>query len=334
VPRHFLSVLSDAVPAPFDRGSGRLELAEAILRQPIAMRVIVNRIWKGHFGTGLVDTPSNFGVAGERPTNPELLEYLAQRFIDQKLSIKQLHRDIMLSAVYQLSTDYAKASFDKDSGNRLYWRADRHRMTAEQVRDSLLFVSGALDLKAGGPSVPLTPSFERRTIYGKISRYKLDDFLQLFDFPSPNLSAEKRFTTSVPLQRLFLMNSDFMQQQGELLARRVANEPDNSARIQKAYRLIFGRAASETEVKAGLAFLTTEPLKDYEERKAAPKDEKKRDALADDVKADGPDKEDVGMMAGVVPGTSKKDDKKLLPATPWGRYIKILLSSSEFLFID
>ena len=89
-------------PAPFTKGSGRLELADAILRQPIAMRVIVNRIWKGHFGTGLVDTPSNFGVAGERPTNPELLEYLAQRFVDQKLSIKQLHRDIMLSAVYQL----------------------------------------------------------------------------------------------------------------------------------------------------------------------------------------------------------------------------------------
>jgi len=334
VPRHFLSVLSDGSPSPFEKGSGRLELADAIVRQPIAMRVIVNRIWKGHFGTGLVDSPSNFGVAGERPTNPDLLEYLAQTFVDHKMSIKQLHKDIMLSAVYQLSAEYSEKNFAKDSGNRLYWRADRHRMTAEQVRDSLLFVSGALDLKAGGPSVPLTPSFERRTIYGKISRYKLDDFLQLFDFPSPNLSAEKRFTTSVPLQRLFLMNSDFMQQQGELLARRVANEPDNSARIQKAYRLIFGRAASETEVKAGLAFLTTEPLKDYEERKAAPKDEKKRDAPADDVKTDGLDKEDVGMMAGVVPGTSKKDDKKLLPATPWGRYIKILLSSSEFLFID
>jgi Protein of unknown function (DUF1549)/Protein of unknown function (DUF1553)/Planctomycete cytochrome C len=333
-PRHFLSVLSDGTPAPFAKGSGRLELADAIVRQPIAMRVIVNRIWKGHFGTGLVDSPSNFGVAGERPANPDLLEYLAQTFVDDKLSIKQLHKDIMLSAVYQLSTEYSEKNFAKDSGNRLYWRADRHRMTAEQVRDSLLFVSGALDLKAGGPSVPLTPSFERRTVYGKISRYKLDDFLQLFDFPSPNLSAEKRFTTSVPLQRLFLMNSDFMQQQGELLARRVANEPDNTARIQKAYRLIFGRAATDAEVKAGLAFLTTEPLKDYEERKAAPKDEKKKDAPAEDVKTDGPDKADVGMMAGVVPGSSKKDDKKLLPATPWGRYVKILLSSSEFLFID
>jgi hypothetical protein len=342
-PRHFLSVLSGNEAAPFTTGSGRLDLADAILRQPIAMRVIVNRIWKGHFGTGLVDTPSNFGVAGERPANPELLDYLAQSFIDGKLSIKKLHREIMLSAVFQLSTDHVAASYEKDPGNRLYWRANRHRMTAEQVRDSLLFVSGALDLKAGGPSTPLSPSFDRRTVYGKVSRYKLDEFLQLFDFPSPNLSAEKRFTTTVPLQRLFFMNSDFMQQQGELLARRVSAEPDNTARIQRAYRLIFGRAAADAEVKAGIAFITTEPLKDYAERRAAaekkaaaapgaPAGDKtgagRDDKAAPDVAADG-------MMSGVIPGAAKKEDaKKLLPVTPWGRYMKILLSSSEFLFVN
>ena len=340
-PRHFLSVLSEGDPAPFAKGSGRLELADAILRQPIAMRVIVNRIWKGHFGTGLVDTPSNFGVAGERPTNPELLEYLAQRFVDQKTSIKQLHRDIMLSAVYQLSTDHVAANYEKDAGNRLYWRSDRHRMTAEQIRDSLLLVSGALDTKMGGPSTPLSPSFARRTVYGKVSRYKLDDYMQLFDFPSPNLSAERRFTTTVPLQRLFFMNSDFMQQQGEVVARLVAPEPDNTARIQKAYRLIFGRTATDAEVRAGLTFLTTEPLKEYEERKQAKdttdtkgtKDVKAE--AADEDGADGPEKAGEGMMAGVIPGAAKKDEgKKLLPATPWGRYVKILLSSNEFLFVD
>ena len=336
-PRHFLSVLSGGEPAPFQKGSGRLELADAILGQPIAMRVIVNRIWKGHFGTGLVDTPSNFGVAGERPTHPELLEYLSQRFVDQKRSIKQLHRDIMLSAVYQLSADQSPANFEKDAGNRFYWRAERHRMTAEQIRDSLLFVSGALDLKAGGPSTALSPAFTRRTIYGRISRYKLDDYLQLFDFPSPNLSAERRFTTTVPLQRLFFMNSDFMQQQAELIARTVAAEPDNTARIQKAYRLIVGRAASDAEIKAGLAFLGSEPLKEYEERRAtkdtkATKDPKKPASSDDD--ADSTEKAGEGMMAGVIPGAVKKDDPKLLPATPWGRYVKILLSSNEFLFID
>jgi hypothetical protein len=245
------------------------------------------------------------------------------------------------------------ANFEKDAGNRLYWRADRHRMTAEQIRDSLLLVSGALDTKMGGPSTPLSPAFARRTVYGKVSRYKLDDYLQLFDFPSPNLSAERRFTTTVPLQRLFFMNSDFMQQQGELIARRVATEPDNTARIQKAYHLIFGRAASDVEVKAGLAFLTTEPLKAYEEAKKEAEKEKdkserdkskdkdskaakdtKKDAGADE-EGDGPEKAGEGMMAGVIPGAAKKEEaKKALPTTPLGRYVKVLLSSNEFLFVD
>ncbi len=213
-------------------------------------------------------------------------------------------------------------------------------MTAEQVRDSLLLVSGALDLKAGGPSSPLTPFYDRRTVYGAVSRYKLDEYLQLFDFPSPNLSAEKRFTTTVPLQRLFLMNSDFMQQQAERLARRVAAEPDNTARIQKLYRLVLGRAASDAEMRAGLTFLTTEPLKDYLERKNTrdtkdAKDAKKEPADEKDGKMDKPEVSGEGMMAGVIPGVSNKEDaRKLLPVTPWGRYVKILLSSSEFLFVN
>ncbi len=123
------------------------------------MRVIVNRIWKGHFGTGLVDTPSNFGVDGRAADQSGAARVPgAVASSTSGLSIKKLHREIMLSAVYQLSTDHDQAAnFDKDSGNRLYWRADRHRMTAEQIRDSLLFVSGALDTKMGGPSTPLTP---------------------------------------------------------------------------------------------------------------------------------------------------------------------------------
>ena len=123
VPRHFLSAcFPRASPQPFTKGSGRLELAEDILKQPIAMRVIVNRIWKGHFGTGLVDTPSNFGITGERPTNPDLLEYLAGSFVKNGMSMKKLHREIMLSSVYQLSSDDDEANLAKDSGNRLYWR--------------------------------------------------------------------------------------------------------------------------------------------------------------------------------------------------------------------
>jgi cytochrome c553 len=310
-PRSFLSVLSEG--APFAKGSGRLELAEAILKQPLATRVIVNRIWKGHFGTGIVDTPSNFGVTGERPVHPELLEYLAQFFLDNGLSVKRLHKEMLLTAAYQLSGEYSKENYDKDAGNRLYWRANRHRLDAEQIRDSMLFISGALDTKMGGPSAELTPAYERRTVYGKISRYRLDEYLQLFDFPSPNLTAEKRHTTSVPLQRLFLMNSDFSQQQAELLARRVGSEPDNPSRIRKAYRLLFGREPTEQELQAGLEFLRAEPLRAYEERKQAPK--KEVEAAKEEDKPPTP-------------------PEKLLPVTPWGRYAKLLLSSNQFLFIN
>ena len=212
------------------------------MKQPIAMRVIVNRIWKGHFGTGIVDTPSNFGFGGERPTDPELLEYLASEFVKNGMSIKKLQREIMLSAVYQLSAPRTTSgASEKDSGDRLYWRANRKRMDAEQLRDSILEVAGDLDDSIGGPSQELTPDFHRRTVYGKVSRYKLDAYLQLFDFPPPNISAEKRFTTTVPLQRLFLMNSDFVQLEAEALAKRVAAEPDNRARIRKLYNLVYGR---------------------------------------------------------------------------------------------
>ena len=351
VPRGFLTVLGETERQKFTKGSGRLEMADTIVHQPITARVIVNRIWKKHFGTGLVETPSNFGVNGERPSHPELLDYLAQFFVSHGMSIKALHREIMRSAVYQLSTAHDQAAFDKDSGNRLYWRANRTRLTAEQLRDSVLAVSGTLEDKMGGPSAPLTPLSGRRTIYGKVSRYKLDEFLQLFDFPSPMQSAEKRFTTNVPLQRLFLMNSDFMQQQAERLAERVITEPTDSARIQKAYRLIFGRVPTAAELKAGQEFLDSEPMRQYEEKKAEAEKARKKDAEGaggtEDMKKPGaaapgtpaspppaaavPD----GMMSGVTPGApGMKDEKEKKPVTPLGRYIKVLLSSNEFLFIN
>lgn len=344
---HFLSVLGADAPPKFEKGSGRLELAQAIATHPISARVIVNRIWKGHFGTGIVDTPSNFGINGDRPSHPELLEYLANGFVSDGRSIKKLHRQIMLSQVYQLSTEGHAVNAAKDSGNRLYWRANRRRMTAEQLRDSILLVAGTLDTKVGGPPETLTPFYKRRTIYGRMSRYRMDPFLQLFDFPAPTLSAEQRFATNVPLQRLFLMNSDFMQQQGELVARRVEAEPDVRARIRKAYRLVFGRDPLDAEVAAGVQYLTTEPMRSYEERKAEDEKKVKEAAKAGDADkkpamAPEPAKPDPamseGMMAGVMgpSGNDKKGDdtKKLLPVTTFGRYVKVLLSSNEFLFVN
>jgi len=371
VPRHFLSLLSKDDPEPFHNGSGRLELADDILKQPLAMRVIVNRIWKGHFGTGIVETPSNFGLTGERPTNPELLEYLAASFVKNGMSFKKLHREIMLSAVYQLSTDNDTVNYAKDAGDRFYWRVDRKRLDAEQLRDAVLLAAGNLDGSLGGPSEDLTPAFTRRTVYGKVSRYKLDEYLQLFDFPTPNISAEKRFTTTVPLQRLFLMNSDFIQVESEELAKRVAAEPDNRARIRKAYSLVYGRDPSEEEIKMGLEYLHSEPLKEYEENKNKPPeggggrggrggrgggmgagttvtaDAAPPDAAAGNPAADAAAGADapmgMGMMGGMVggggfggrrgPGRGAPAEVKYEP-TAWGRYAKVLLSSTEFLFIN
>ena len=369
VQRHFLSILSPAEPKPFTKGSGRLELAEDILAQPIAMRVIVNRIWKGHFGTGIVDSPSNFGTTGERPTNPELLEYLAADFAKNGMSLKKLHKEIMLSSVYQLSSDLDAANAAKDSGDRFYWRYERKRLEAEQLRDAVLMVSGNLDKTPGGPSAELTPGFTRRTVYGKVSRYKLDEYLQLFDFPAPNISAEKRFTTTVPLQRLFLMNSDFMQAESEQLAKRVAGEPDNRSRIKKAYLLVFGREPSEQEIKLGIEYLHTEPLQEFEENKnkvpegggrggrggrgggaaptvvseaAKPMPEIAAGAADPAAGADaaaGAAPMGMGMMGGMGGGGRRGAGPAAAPPvkyepTAWGRYAKVLFSSSEFLFIN
>jgi cytochrome c553 len=371
-PRHFLSLLSAGDPKPFTHGSGRLELAEAIVKEPIAMRVIVNRIWKGHFGTGIVDSPSNFGITGERPTNPDLLEYLAKDFVNNGMSIKKLTREMMLTQVYQLSDETDEANLAKDSGNRYYWRANRKRMDAEQVRDAVLMVAGNMDDSLGGPSEELTPSFLRRTVYGKVSRYRLDEYLQLFDFPSPNISAEKRFTTTVPLQRLFLMNSDFMQIESEELAKRVASEPDNRARIRKAYLIVYGRVPTEEETKLGLDYLHTEPLTEYEENKNKPKEDgggrggrRGRGgngagpgaAVISDAAKPAPDGQaadgagenanpadgmGMGMMGGMggFGGGGRRGPARAAAApvkyepTAWGRYAKVLLSSSEFIFIN
>src|ERR1700722_7281750 len=260
VPERFLSVLSPPDAKPFSKGSGRLELADAIAASPLAARVMVNRVWKWHFGSGIVETPDNFGKMGDPPSDPELLDYLASSFVKNGMSIKKLHREILLSSTYQLSTESSADNAEKDGANRLYWRANRQRLDAGAIRDSLLFVSGSLELKkTGGPSSDLGNYNNRRTVYCKIRRYRLDNFLQVFDYPNPSFTAEQRFTTNVPLQRLYFMNSSFVYKQAEAFARRVYDEADDTARIQKAYRILFGRPPSEAETKAGLDFLQAHP---------------------------------------------------------------------------
>ena len=255
VPLRFVEILSEGAPQPYSHGKARLQLANAVAEHPLAARVWVNRVWAHHFGRGIVSTSGNFGVVGDRPSHPELLEYLAARFRQLNGSTKALHREILLSAVYQESGENIAANAAADPENRLLWRANQRRLDIEALRDSLLFVSGGLDTTMGGPSAELGPEYKRRTVYGTVSRYRLDGLLALFDFPDPMLSNEQRMSTNVPTQRLFYLNSDFVWRQAEALARRIEPAGGAEARIDQAYRILFQRAPSEEERRVGLSFL-------------------------------------------------------------------------------
>jgi mono/diheme cytochrome c family protein len=263
VPRAFPAVLGPADKKPYsDKESGRLELADDIIASPLAARVIVNRVWKWHFGTGIVNTPDNFGKVGDPPSDPELLEYLATQFQKDGMSIKKLQREIMLSAVYQQSSKETPAEHEKDPLNRYYSHFSVQRLDAEQLRDSILFAAGDLDLKnVGGPSTPLGIDNDKRTVYAKISRFRIDPFLQAFDFPNPTFTAEQRFSTNVPVQRLYFMNDPFVYKQTEVLSNRVFPKGDDAARIKETYRDVFARAPTPEELQAGLEFLKTTPDK-------------------------------------------------------------------------
>jgi mono/diheme cytochrome c family protein len=262
VPRAFLTVLGAPDKKPYTSGSGRLDLANDIVASPIASRVWVNRVWKWHFGTGIVNTPDNFGHVGDPPSNPELLEYMSVHFHDEGLSLKKLQRMIMLSATYQQSSQESADSHEKDPQNRFYSHFTLQRLDAEQLRDSMLFVAGDLDLKqVGGPAVDFSVTNTKRTVYAKISRFRTDPFLQAFDFPNTTFSAEQRFSTNVPVQRLYFMNNAFVYSQAGKLAGRVYPQSDDSARITETYRLLYGRKPTPEELQLGITFLKTTPEK-------------------------------------------------------------------------
>jgi len=257
-PPHFLAILSPEEPKRFHRGKERLELAEAIASpsNPLTARVIVNRVWQQHFGYGIVRTPSNFGSQGDLPSHPELLDYLADRFVREGWSIKKLHREIMLTAAYALSEEPSERNYAVDAENRLLWRYNRRRLDAESLRDSLLYVSGKLDLKMGGPAARLDKDNNRRTIYAYISRRQLDPMLALFDFPNPNNTSEQRLQTTVPLQKLFFMNSPFVIEQATALTARVAAvASSDDQRITATYRLVLQRDPTPEERKLGHEFI-------------------------------------------------------------------------------
>ena len=253
--RHFLTVLSEGEPARFTSGSGRQELAAAIVSRdnPLTARVMVNRIWTQLIGRPLVPTPSNFGRSGMAPTQPRLLDHLAVRFMDEGWSVKSLMREILLSAAYRQSSTGGKA----DPENALLSRMPRRRLSIEQWRDTLLFLTGELD-PSGGRSADLSdPANRRRTVFARVSRLKLDDLLMQFDYPDANVHAEKRSATTTAIQKLFVLNSPFMSERAKKLAQRVAAEAGGSetTRVRLVHRLLFNREPDAEELRLATDFL-------------------------------------------------------------------------------
>lgn len=259
--RGFPAILTSGQRRPFDsKGSGRLELADAIAspENPLTARVMANRLWAGHFGFGLVRTLSNFGQLGERPSHPELLDTLAVELMESGWSLKHLHRQIMLSATWQQSSSGDAAGEGIDPENRFVWQMNRRRLEVEPWRDAVLSVSGQLNRDVGGPSSELDENHRRRTLYGHVSRHRLNDLLRLFDFPDPNITAGERTVTTVPLQQLFVLNSDFMIAQSRALAMRLQNEAaSDNERIGRTFELLFGRQPSDEELGTAVDFLAT-----------------------------------------------------------------------------
>ncbi|MCA9074767.1 MAG: DUF1553 domain-containing protein [Planctomycetaceae bacterium] len=274
VPRRNLDILGGD-PVDEGAGSGRLQMAEWLTRDdnPLLARVMVNRIWQQHFGRGLVGTENDFGARGERPSHPELLDWLASRFKESGFSIKAMHRLIMNSAAYQRSSEYDKTAADVDPDAHLIWRFNRRRLSAEEIRDAMLFVSGNLDRTRGGahPFPPVdswgftqhNPYYgvyptNRRSIYLMQQRLKRHPFLGLFDGADANVSTAHRSLTTVPTQALFLMNNKFVHEQSASLATRLlAESDDESTRIDAALQIAFGRVPIEAERQESHSFLTT-----------------------------------------------------------------------------
>ena len=305
VPRRFPRLLAHVAPDSFTNGSGRLELARAIVDKanPLTARVIVNRVWGWHFGAPLVETPSDFGSRCAPPSHPALLDFLATRLIASAWSLKELHREILLSSTYrQKSHDRPTASV-VDPGNRLLWRMNRRRLGFEAMRDTMLQVAGRLERRLGGASIrkaPDDPSTHRRTLYSLVDRERLASVFRVFDFPSPELSSAGRSRTTVPQQALFLLNNPFVVAQTRALVEALDRslQGDMAERVRWLHRRLYQRDPEAEELRLAALFLMR------------PRESNRR------VEGDAP-------PAGGVK-----------PCFWWVEYAQALLQANEFLFVD
>ena len=283
VPRQFLAAFASA---PYQsRTSGRREMAEDVLRNPLTARVMVNRLWQHVFGTGLVPSPDNFGQLAEAPSHPELLDWLASEFIAQGWSTKAMLRLMLTSRAFAMSTETPLLAAERDPDNRLLSHAPLRRLDAESLRDALLAASGRLDRTQFGPGVPVTvpPSQRddytpvdgpldgraRRSLYLEVRRNHPAPFLFAFDQPKPATPSGRREATNVPTQSLTLLNDPFvLEQAGHLAARTLAQPGDTPARIRWLYATALSRPAPDAEVTRAAAFLAQQTTTLGEEKKA------------------------------------------------------------------
>ena len=266
VPRRFLEILSGPNRPVWKKDSGRLELAQAIAdpKNPLTARVLVNRVWQQHFGVGFVSTPDDLGNQSAPPTHPELLDYLAGRFMAEGWSIKRLQRLIVMSSVYQESSLGNAAYAESDPDNTLLWRFNFHRLDFEEIHDSILAIAGTLDLSSvGGRSVGLgTNAFAtRRALYTYIDRRNPPELFTQFDFPNPNVPTGRRFSTAVPQQSLFLMNSPLVIETARKLTHRpgFAGLGSDGERVQSLFEAIFQREPVPRETALCLRYVETNP---------------------------------------------------------------------------
>jgi hypothetical protein len=336
VPRRFLEILSGPNRPEFKNGSGRLELAAAIVSpsDPLTARVIVNRIWLHHFGEGIVTTPDDFGNQSAPPSHPELLDYLASRFVEDGWSIKKMHRLIMLSSVYQQSSADNPRYAQIDPNNRLLWRANIHRLEFEAVRDSLLAIGGRLSDKMGGPPVMLgaTPYSTRRTIYGYIDRRNLPEVFNQFDFANPDITTGKRYETIVPQQALFMMNSPLVVEQARNLVNRsdFRNTAGPQARIRLLYDIIYQREPTPLEISLGLEYIRESPPMEEPDSDLARIENPKPGQGAKKNQNAGAKKPGAqpAMSLATIPAGG------LMPIGPWAKYAHALLQANEAMFIN
>jgi len=325
VPRHFLSMLSPPNPLIYTNGSGRLELAFAIANRsnPMTARVMINRIWEHHFGMGFVPTPDDFGMMSEAPSHPELLDWLAMNFMTNGWSIKKVHRLILLSSVYQESSEENPRYTDIDPGNRLLWRANIRRLEFEPLRDSLLAIGGLLDTNLYGKPVDLrqNPNSTRRTVYDLVDRANIADVLINFDFATPDMVTGIRHQTTVPQQALYLMNSPQVINLAKHLVAlpEFVDQDDDTARLDFLYERIYQRPPAPEEIQIGLDFVNQTPIRDD----------------PPPTFADGGGKINGDKVKGAVrQPPPKKYQFNRAPLTSWEEYAQALLQANETSFVN